>query len=139
MKDIKLVIILFLTVILFACASSDDTDNNYEFIDQDLQGKIEGTDWTYQSGTAEISMSDSSLLSVRIYNIDPSGGDSCGTSPYLATDDIVMMSFPDETGVYSPGNQWSITLNHGFTNYVLLDGKFKILTIDTSGFVCFRL
>ena len=128
--------ILFLITAFFTCGSTDDsTDNNYEYIDQDLQGKIGGTDWIYKSGTGEESSYDNTLISIDIYDIDPDGGGPCDNFVYFNADNIVMMSVPDSPGLYSLGSSRTITLYDGYTNYILTEGSLEILTIDTGGMV----
>lgn len=140
MKAITVIIIIFSIFIFYACGSSDDnTDNNYEFIDQDLQGKIGGTDWIYQSGSAEIDSFNNNSLDITIYDIDPDGGDACDVFAYFNADNIVMMSVPNQTGSYTLGNSRTITLYDGYTNYILTEGKLEILTVDTGTIVTGRI
>ena len=103
-----------------------------------MQGKISGTDWIYKSGLAEPVSSDNSL-NVNIYDIDPDGGDPCGIFPFTGANNVLLMSFPESTGLYTLGSSRTITLYDSYTNYILTEGKFEILTIDSIGMVTGRI
>ncbi len=112
----------------------------HDFTDQDLQGKIGGVDWTYQSGKAAIWGSDTGTLHINIYSSAPSGGDECGGGAYASGANVVMTSVPNEVQL----NQLSfsiqnITLYDGQTNNIAVQGAIEILSINTSGNVTGRI
>lgn len=107
------------------------------FIDQDLQGMVNGVEWTYASGFAEESFSDSTKYSIDLYAGDPSGGDVCATGAFSHIDDYVMFSVPKEVGVYDLGlsQGQTVTIYAGGTNYICVEGAVEIVSVTDTEIV----
>ena len=115
----------------------------YEFIDQDLQGKISAIDWEYQSGKARISHFDDTKLSIDIYSETPDGGDQCDAGAFTSSNYYIIFSIPNETGVYQLSTSQSVTFVDSsgdiLNNTIAMTGAVEILSIDTSGNVTGRM
>ena len=122
--------------VLFSCSKDDDDDddnNTYTFIDQVLQGEIEGDAWTYVTGSAEVSPFDSTLIMVSVTDLPYDN--PCGE--YLMGNKVTFSLLP-EVGVYDlkldleGDDTQSLTLYHAETamNIGVFDGKIEITKVD---------
>ena len=84
-----------LSVAAFSC--KDDVENPaFNFKDQNLTGKIDNSDWTYQTGYAsQDGSSAGSTLYVTL--VQAHEGEECSISP---EGDHVFFAVPNETGLY---------------------------------------
>ena len=132
MKKSLLSIAVLLSAVFFACekeeeilALDEDTQQeNLEFKDQPLQGKISGNDWTALSGTLD---RDQFIL------YGASSDNICDQENRPDTDVVYFFLSNVEPGVYelSPSGR-VVVMQDSFTNYNVSDGKFEILTVDTA-------
>ena len=82
--------------LLLASCSSEEEAPAYNFTDQELAGMIEGKDWSYGDGYADITgEGETSKLHVTL--VLPSDGEGCDI---LADGDRVMFSFPKYAGLH---------------------------------------
>ena len=91
---------LFVVItILISCSSPTDKGNysSSDIKDQVVQGQINGSEWSYLSGTAEIDYWDSTKISVSLYD---SLIDGICDQFMVSTDRMVMFSVPGEEGEY---------------------------------------
>ncbi|HCM25436.1 MAG: hypothetical protein A2Z99_18210 [Treponema sp. GWB1_62_6] len=133
-------------------ASSDNEDNkiggNIAFIDQPLQGTVNGAAYVVVSGWAEDSYFEPGSYDIELYDIQPAGDlDPWSLGAYPIFDDSfkkIMITVPAVVGKYdlfwnlSTGDMQSVTLydpaadgGEGM-NYILLKGAVEILEIDTA-------
>jgi len=72
MKIVKWIVLLITAggLLLFFACSEDPETPGFDFINQNLQGQIDGTNWELQTGTAEISASDPGRLSIEMVDED---------------------------------------------------------------------
>ncbi len=134
-KSIILLLILFfvLSLSFFACESSDDEDSDdggYSFLNQTLQGKIDGTSWTYVDGYA-FEWSDGSL-SISLYDVE-GDGDGCSSFDFNSNVSVSFSIDADQTGVtvLSFGNTDSqtVTIYDGEWNNIVTAGAIDIESI----------
>lgn len=125
---------LMLGLLLLALASCGDDDNgpSYEFKNQNLQGEINGQEWSFVDGTAEVSVFDDTQLSIDLGAVELD--DPCnsfglsGLSVFFSVDNevgLTELSFSfDEDGqtvtLYDPD---------GSQNFIASAGAIEILTI----------
>lgn len=136
----KKILPLALALALFSCSKSDDSgDSNsssFSFKNQNVQGKIEGADFTGQAGSASISTFDSdTTYFIEIFGDTTS--DPCGVFGF--TSDKVMMHVPREVGLYelslsTTGTSRTVTLFDAdeVTNVISTEGAIEILEITDS-------
>ncbi len=127
--------LLGILVVSLCTCTAGPPGGGYNFIDQNLQGEIGGVPWTFVSGTAEDPFGDDELW-IKLYNIDPAGGDPWAGGAYAAAEDTLMVKLPETVGLVelSWGGQW-FTLYDESTgvNIFCVEGAIEILTIDPVG------
>lgn len=126
--------LLFIAVsVLFSCSKDDDTERGYKFKDQIMQGEIEGDNWVFASGTAEIDYWDEDQLSLMFYA--EASDDPCNE---FLSGNKVMCTIPNAVGLYklnfnfSGDNIQTVTLFHeaSVMNTVASEGAIEIMLID---------
>jgi hypothetical protein len=133
------VLLLSLLLLNVGCGSSSDssgaTQNNgcpagvtTTFLDQTLQGKIEGVDWTMASGKAFGDSFDNTIDNLRMYN--ESSSDIC--TDFIIGETLVLLYLPKGTGTYQLSNSRTITLASNSNNYVATSGIIEITSADSS-------
>lgn len=91
-----LLIVSLCSIILFSSCGDDDSGPSYSFIDQNLQGVIDGISFTSQGGNFEEGFEEGKF-SVSIYDISEEG-DICDV---FGTESVfVLFSIPEEVGLY---------------------------------------
>lgn len=133
MKNLKVLLILAISglFIFNSCNKDEEEGYKYNFIDQELSGKIAGEDWTYKSGGASDNnyFDTSSLYNAKVFDNDTI--EPCG---YLIGSKSLLFFFPMETGTYDI-TDYPVTFfaeGEETENLVTLIGAFEILTIDTA-------
>ena len=96
LKSILLTFVLLSVVFITSCGSDDESGPSYAFIDQNLQGIIDGISFESKGGTFSEGF-DTGTLSVRIYDVsetdevcDIFGGESVS----------IIFSIPETVGLY---------------------------------------
>ena len=109
-------------------ATTSTTTSIDTISDQTLQGQIGGISWTYVNGKASISSSDSSQLSIRMY--DETVADICNATSTPSKS--ILFSVTAAVGTYnlSLGTQ-SVTLYDGTTNNIAVSGVIVISELTT--------
>lgn len=129
MKLFLFIFVLAFSFILISCGDDDDDDSSSDFINQPIQGMINGNDWQGTSGIAEPSPFEEGRLSIEI--AESMVEDVC--AEFFLEGLRVLFSVPNEVGTYELdfGNQ-TITLfdPDGNVNIVVIDGVVEIQTID---------
>lgn len=126
-------IFFFITILFFQCDfGSGDNKGGTSFIDQDLQGYIGGTAWTYQGGNASLT-GNSTELWIHIYDT-AAAGDQCLNSNSSYNGSVIFI-VPNNSGTYELGYSLALTLynKNENCNYVTTDGTIEIISIDTTG------
>ena len=82
--------------LLLASCSSDKEAPAYSFTDQNLAGMIEGVDWSYGDGYADIT-GEGETAKLHVTLVLPSEGEGCDI---LAEGDRVFFSFPKYEGLH---------------------------------------
>jgi hypothetical protein len=134
-----LIIFLAATSILVSCEKDDDNDDNniidpaYTFLDQVLQGEIEGEAWMLKAGSANESWSDSTSLYVEMFAME--SDNPC--SDFDLDGNRVIFHVPFAPGLYELILDWTedsqtITLFHDESgmNTVATKGAVEIISID---------
>lgn len=116
--------------LLAACGEDDvngDDDHGFEIEDQILQGKIDGEEWVFSSGSAEESSFQEGWFRVKLY----AGTDEpCGFgTPSGADDRSILSSFPGEPGEYELG----ITSSRPSVTFTYPDGGTAQNMVATRG------
>ncbi len=132
MKQLKLLSLLFLSLCLLSCGDDDDDDDSgADFINQPIQGMINGNDWEASSGIAGPSPFEEGMLSIEISDMEFE--DIC--DEFILGGLRVLFSIPNEVGTYELdfGTQ-TITLfdPDGSLNVIVVDGTVEIQTIDAT-------
>ncbi len=121
-----------LTILVCTGCFGDSGGGGYSFTDQDAQGEIAGTVWTYVSGLAEESLSDNTKVSIDLYGIDPAGGDPCGLLAFTGANEVILFSVPAQVGVYEISSSQTATIYDGSSNKIVTSGgAIEITSIDT--------
>lgn len=131
----KILFCLTAISIILASCSKDDDDPGFSFVDQNLQGVIGGSNWTFVSGSGEDSFFTEGNLSIDLY---PEQLETpCG---FLIGVDKVMFDIPKEVGIHklyldlSNGKGFTVTLLQAETmmNNIAIQGAVEIMSIDTA-------
>lgn len=137
---ITLVLILFSSsfLLLISCSNDDGPGLAFDFIDQNLQGTIDGISFTLGEGRAEESISNSEELSINLYDISEDIDDPCDFN-FFGEHVRVVFTIPNAVGLYELGDTdedlaRTVTLLNpsGPTNIIALDGAVELLTITSS-------
>ncbi len=138
MKKLTALSFSFLSIALLISCSSDGGDDgnplpSYDFIDRDLQGKIDGQNWTYAAGFAEDSFFEEGNLSIEMTN--ETYDNPC--DEFLLDGLKVFFDIEAQVGLkelkFAEDGQ-TITLFNPATslNIILVEGAVEILSITTS-------
>ncbi len=130
MKRVLIPAVLLSFLLILSC-----TPGGSGFIDQPLQGKIEGASWTYVSGIADTTMFSGEIW-IELYDVAATGLDPFAMGAYPNNVDYVLFSVPEGTGLYSLGLfTQTVTLYcyASSTNTICVDGAVEIQSIDTIG------
>jgi len=123
-----------LTALVASCSDDDEKGPSYSFKNQDLQGEIEGDNWTYADGYVETTTLEGvESLSVNLMLTQADG--ACET--FSVEGDQVFFTVPNEVGVYklkfdlSTFSGQTVTLFDTETvlNTIATEGAIEILTI----------
>lgn len=125
-------IVLFVCLIAVFSCREDDSGPGYNFKDQDAMGEIDGSEWRYQDGYADLN-DDEINLTLMIAQED---GDR-GCDVFLPDGDQVFFTVPAEKGLYKLGlgvDSRLVTLldDEETFNYIAVDGAVEILSISKS-------
>ncbi len=120
--------------VIVSCSKDDDDEASYTFLDQEMQGKIEGDNWSLTVGTAEVSVWDSTLLDLS-FHVD-SSDDPC--NDWQLQGNKIIGTVPNAVGLYpfnfdfSGDDNMTITLFHSETsmNIIATEGAIEITLID---------
>jgi len=129
MKSIILTAFTGCLFFFFSCSEDEETPG-YNFLDQNLQGEIDGTSWIFRTGTAEPSSSMPNQLSIEMVNeeiIDP-------CSQFFFDQEQIFFSVPNQLGLYQLDLQ-SQTVTFFIppgSNFIAGEGAIEIQSIDTS-------
>ncbi|MCF8374553.1 MAG: hypothetical protein K9H64_23245 [Bacteroidales bacterium] len=134
----NIIYLLFLVMapaFIISCGKDEDKPA-YTFLDQEMQGKIGGDDWTLVTGSADIDHWDSTLLSLDFYGVEIT--DPCNY--YQPAGNKVICSVPNQVGLYelnfdlSSDNIQTVTLYHRASelNNAAIEGAIEITLIDTT-------
>lgn len=131
MKAFNKVILGMLWLVLVSCGDDDDGPS-YEFIDQNLQGEINGQTWSFVDGNAEISVFDDTKLSIELGAEELA--DPCDVFGLSGL--TVFFSIANEVGLTELNftfdeNGQTVTLYDpdGSQNFIATAGAVEILTI----------
>lgn len=152
MRNKLLLTLLCSSILLFSCKKDEDddsTNSNYtpSYLNQNLQGKIDGGAWELSAGNVNSgeSFSDSTKISHFFTASDTSDSDSCLTSYYGSTK--ILFSIEDANELLSVGShklklEFNSTNNKTVTfytfkdgtsyNWVATKGAYEILSVDTA-------
>lgn len=132
-KSVTILCLLCTSMVFIGACSDDESDNGnggFEFIDQPLQGKIAGADWTFVIGSVIVSTFNSeeyrySLLSTSIDN-----SELCDS--FAHTGDRIFFFIPQEEGVFELSLDQSVAMfdEENTDNIIATDGAVEILSID---------
>lgn len=139
----KVLVLIFTLIILVSCENTDSSGSNYNFIDQPLQGKFSGADWTFVSGTAETGTFDTNEWDFDLYNITYVTQSPFDTGAYPAPYKKLMFSIDKipETGnnilnfdFSNQDNIFTVTFYDTDTNLntIAANGAVEILSIDAN-------
>lgn len=132
------IVLLMSGVIAVSCAKDDEEDDpvnkpDYSFIDQNLQGEIEGEAWELLAGSAINSFGDTTTLYVEMFAM--ASDNPC--ADFNLDGNRVIFHIPKAEGLYELSFDWSensqtITLYHDATgvNAVASEGAIEITLID---------
>ncbi|MCP4459955.1 MAG: hypothetical protein GY816_18320 [Cytophagales bacterium] len=130
-------LILLTGIILISCGKDDDPDPKIEFIDQALQGKIDGLDFVYGDALVKESFFNAGDLSFEIFD-EAETDAACD----IITSDLprVIFTIPNEIGLIElsldmgSGDGQTITLYNpdGSMNVIMTEGALEILTITST-------
>jgi len=125
--------LLVASAFLFSCGDDDDDDDNGPgFIDQPIQGMINGQSWQAGSGLAEVASFEDNAIDIEI--TDLTVDDVC--DEFFIEGLRLFFDVPDAVGTYELGidTEESITLYdpEGSLNIIVLEGTIEILTIDAT-------
>lgn len=121
--------------LLLASCSSEVEAPAYNFTDQNLAGMIEGVDWSYGDGYADIT-GEEETAKLHVTLVLPSEGEGCDI---LAEGDRVMFSFPKYEGLHilkvdynDIGSSRTVTLfdSEETMNVVATQGAVEITSIS---------
>jgi len=142
-------------IFFYSCKSEEEIDPSFkvEYKNQDLQGKIDGQEWTYQNGAASSIKGTSDFLhKITVYDTlgDTLVGDSlvCLVNPIDSTPKIIFTMNNDsalfqlgETKLFFDPLQPDLTVNIKFSFYdadtiiqlvTASQGAYEILKVDTT-------
>lgn len=142
-------LIMIVLVVVVSCKKDDDDDDNnnnnnnntYSFLNQDLQGMIDGNAWTYTAGTFENSYWDSLEFDIDLF--DTTGANITGSicDVFSSSFDYkVMFSCPMQVGLYELNFDWTsgqtITLvdwtADPVNNIICSEGAIEIVSVNDS-------
>ena len=156
MKFKSLIALAILGLMVFnSCGTDEDIDPSFkvEYKNQDLQGKIDGMEWSYQNGAAFSAKTINEFFhTVTIYDTlgDTLTGDSliCLVNPVDSTPRIIFSMNNDsalfqlgETKLFHDPLQPALTINIKFSFYdadsvkqlvTASEGAYEILKVDTT-------
>lgn len=115
-----------------ACKKEENEDpatTNYEFIDQPLQGKINGESWTFVDGSAEEHGNYSVIMYEATY---PNPCSSFSDAPNTSTVGFVRDDLQPGTYQLNMDQYMLIFDKEEGVNYLCTDGVYEILSIDTA-------
>ena len=95
----SLYVLLAVSSTFISCSNDDGDDGpSYEFIDQNLQGAINGKSFELGEGSAEESLFDDQEISFRLYDTSEDISDICG---FFGFGNTVSVSFtvPNQVGL----------------------------------------
>jgi hypothetical protein len=131
----KILLYLAIPILFTNCKDDDDAKPSFEFKNQNLLGKINGGNWTYQEGTAE---TDGGTLRIALFLDQPEP--VCDIFGF-SNGDQVFFTVPNAVGVYA----LSFNLSGGGTgqtvtlfdiqetlNIICTEGAIEILTITST-------
>ena len=127
-----------LALTLFTCDNAGR--DNYNFIDQDLQGKIGGVAWKWE-GTEKGGLAEESLdgnLDVEIRHITAEGGNPCDPLAFIDTDYKVSFKIlkapASAVGLYELGSDTGtyVTMYDGVSNHICSQGAVEILSVSAT-------
>lgn len=122
---------LLLIALVSACSSSDNKKKEVTFDTTTLSGKIGNKNWTFVTGRATPSLTDSSKSSVTL--ISESNESPCSAFILSSSDSVlVMFSTKNEVAQLTFDNNTNATLYDGKTNQISIDGGIAIDEITTS-------
>ena len=138
--SIRLILISFSLcsiLVITSCGGDDDSGPSYDFIDQNLQGTIDGLSFTFGEGTVEeTTIEGEQMISFDLYHASEEFTDVCD---FFGFGDEVSVFFfaPAEVGIYelsldlSTFSGQTVTLFNpdGAVNNIASIGAVEILTI----------
>lgn len=134
----QLIICFCLLIFISSCGSDDKEDSGpaYEFLDQNLQGLIDGISFTYGEGTVEASSFEEGELSIDLYHSDEEITDICDFFGF-GEEVSVFFSIPAEVGIYElfidfesfDGQTVTLFNPDGAVNNIASIGAVEILSI----------
>ncbi len=109
---------------LLACNGKDDEETTYTIEDQPLSGKINGVDWTFESGITDDFLSDEEEFFVALFGevVD----DACNFG--FSDGSEILVGVPTEVGEYN------VSLSQSGT-FVYDDGDTPMNLVATDGLI----
>ncbi len=96
LKSILLLVTLSSTLIISSCGSDDDSGPSYEFIDQNLQGTIDGISFNSKGGFFDEGFEEGTIR-MSIYDISEEG-DVCDI--FGSESVFILFTIPETVGLY---------------------------------------
>jgi hypothetical protein len=138
----KILWIAVAALVIVACKKEEEdkpvvTNNELAYVDQNLQGEIDGENWAFASGTfSEVSYNDT-IFTLKLFPVDDTN--KCSSFFFPEVDNI-LFSCPKVAGKYNlnvdlTGNTESRTVtlyDHSESNNIIAsEGWFELMNIDT--------
>jgi hypothetical protein len=120
---------LSLAALSFIACEKDETDegNDYAFINQNLQGKVAGADWEYQSGRSREDFFNNFSNDLR----ETPDSNICSASN-SAQGNFILFGGEPTVGLFELGSTKTVTfVTDGNNNLVATQGAYEILSVDT--------
>ncbi|MCF8370742.1 MAG: hypothetical protein K9H64_03910 [Bacteroidales bacterium] len=120
--------IAVIAIFLFSC--NRKVDPPYQFVDQDLRGKIVNQEWDFVDGVARVSTVSNDTVLIGLYNAKLEKDCS-----YAISEEGLTFFVPFFEGLYQLSGDWdspqSVNFYRGITNLTAWRGAIEIISIDT--------
>ena len=129
-------VLIFVSGTFLASCGEEQSVSDFEFINQNLQGQIEGIPWEFAVGRAQLLPANNVFLSLEMIGnevLDP-------CQPFPAEVAKIFFDLPNQPGLYNlkvalqnPGLSQTITFFVPVENenYVAFEGAVEIFALDT--------